>query len=113
MESHVMAALAKLRCLLIEKVGMVASVDLMADQAVLHHGRMLKHERPSFLCMAFVAEFVYRIGFEHRLDIKCPHGIVAIRTFHLSFVNRMMRLLIDLSPYYFMAGIANIGFWSL
>ena len=108
-----MAALAKLRCLFVEKVGVVASVDLMADQAVLHYGRMLKHERPSFLCMAFVAEFVYRIGFEHRLDIKCPHRIVAIRTFHLSFIDRMMRLLIDLSPYYFMAGIANIALLGL
>jgi len=59
MESHVVATLAKLRCLFVEKVGMVASMDLMADQAVLYHGRMLKHKRSSFLCMAFVAEFVY------------------------------------------------------
>jgi NADH:ubiquinone oxidoreductase subunit D len=113
MESHVMAALAELRCLFVEKVGMVTSVDLMADQAVLYHGRMLKHKRPSLLCMAFVAEFVYRIGFEHLLDAECPHRIMAIRAFYLSFIDRMMRLLIDLSPYSLMAGIANIGLLGL
>jgi hypothetical protein len=59
MESHVVATLAELRCLFVKEVGMVTPMGLMADQAVLCYGRMLKHEGPSFLCMAFVAEFVY------------------------------------------------------
>jgi len=56
-----MAILANQRHLLGQKLRMVASMGLMADQAVLCHRDMLPHEGPSFFCMAFVAELIDRI----------------------------------------------------
>jgi hypothetical protein len=61
MLAGVMAALAKKRHLSDKKLGVIAPVGFMAGKAVLGHGRMLPHERPSFLCVAFVTELIDRI----------------------------------------------------
>jgi hypothetical protein len=108
MERHVMAALAELRRFFVEKVGMVASMDLMANQAVLYHGRMFKRKRSSFLCMAFVAEFIHGISLYHRLDVERSHRIVATRAFQLALSDGMMGLFIGLSSDSLVASEAEV-----
>ena len=96
---------------------MVASMGLVADEAILLHRRMLPHERSSLLRVAPVTEFIDGIGPEHLtrtrsdpcaeavhgLGHKAAHRIVAARAGKLLvadklFVDRMARLLVRLSP---------------
>jgi hypothetical protein len=70
------------------------------------------HERPSFLGMALVTEFVDRT----RLDLggaKTSMVFVAIRAFHFSFPNRMVGSPILLGPDALMAEIAEVRLRSL
>jgi hypothetical protein len=50
---------------------------------------MLPHEGTSFFCVAFVAEFVDRIGFYH-LCAKTAMRIMAIIAHYFSFFDRVM-----------------------
>ena len=76
MPADVMTALAKLRCVADEKLRMIAAVRGMAIQAIFIDRGMLEHERPSFLRMALVAQFIYRIGF----DLFVTEGAMGIVT---------------------------------
>jgi hypothetical protein len=88
-----MAALAKLWRFSHKHVIVVAPVDLMAIQAVLHNRRMLKSERPSFFSMAFKTEIVDRISLYHLLS-KTAMRVMTACTTHPSFLYRMMGLLV-------------------
>jgi hypothetical protein len=60
----------------------------MTVQTILFNRGMLPHEGTSFFCVAFVAEFVDRIGFYH-LCAKTTVRIMAVMASCLSFFNRM------------------------
>jgi len=78
---------------------MVASMDVMAVQAILSNRGVLECIGTPLFRMAFVTKFVYRIGLDHCLAIiGRTHSIVAVRTGDLSLFDRMMRLFIGLSP---------------
>jgi hypothetical protein len=86
-----MTALTKKGHFPIQKLAVVASVGLMADETILFYGRMFPQERPSLLGVAFVAKFIDRIRPEHltrtgpnpcaktihRFSHKAAHGIMA------------------------------------
>ncbi len=112
-----MAALTKKGDLPAQKLAMVASMGLVADEAILLYRRMFPHERSSLLGVALVTEFIDGIRPEHLtrtrsnpcaeavhgLGHKAAHRIVAARAGKLLvaaklFVNRMARLLVRLSP---------------
>jgi len=94
-----MAALAQERYLSRQKPRMVASMDLMANQAILLNRGMLEGKGTSLFRMAFITKLVYGVGLDHCLAIiRGTHGIVAARTGDLSLSDRMMRLFIGLSP---------------
>ena len=86
-----MTALAELWRSADQELGMIAAVWRMAIQTIFLHRRMLKHERPPLLRMAFVAQFIYRIGFDLFVT-EGAMGIVTTRTFNQPLFNRMMRL---------------------
>ena len=89
--SRDMAALTKKGHFPIQKLAMVAPMGLVADETILFHRRMLPHEWPSLLGVAFIAQFIDRIRPEHltragpnlcaeaihRFAHKASHGIVA------------------------------------
>lgn len=76
-----MAALAKKRHFSDQKLGMVASMDLVTIQTVLRNGRMLESIGPSLVGMAFVTKVVNRVGPDHRLNVGGAHRIMATRAF--------------------------------
>ena len=91
MLAKIMAALAKLRRIADQKLGMVAAVRRMTVQAIFRDGRMVEHERPSLLSVTFKTEFVYCVC----LDLMVAKGavrIMAAGAFDQSFLDRMMRL---------------------
>jgi hypothetical protein len=59
MSWRLMATLAKERHFSDQKLGMIASVDLVTIQAVLRNRRMLEGKGASLLGMAFVTKLVY------------------------------------------------------
>ena len=80
-----------------QKPRMVASMDVMADQAILLNRGMLECIRTPLFRMAFITKLVNGIGLDHRLAvIRGTHGIVAARTGDLSLFDRVMRLFICL-----------------
>jgi hypothetical protein len=103
-EFNIVAALAELWHSLVKKHGMVAAMDLMADETALLNRRMGPDLRPSFFCVALVAELIYCIGLYHFITAKgivcavaghgqgteCPHGIMAVCAFHSALSNRMV-----------------------
>ncbi len=92
-----MAALTKERYPSHEKPRMVASMDLMTDQAILRNRGVLEGIGTPLFRMAFITKFGYRIGLDHRLAIiRRTHRIVAVRTGDPSLFDRMMRLFIGL-----------------
>ena len=91
MPARVMAALAELRCLADQKLGMITAVRRVATQTIFCHRRMLEHERPSFLRVAFVAQFIDRIGFD-LFVAKGSVGIVTAGTLDQTLFHRMMGL---------------------
>ena len=93
MNSDIMAALAKLRRFSHQHVIVVAPVNLMAVQAVLHNWRVFPPEGSSFFCMAFKTELVDRVGLYHLLS-KTAMRIMTACTTHLSFLYRVMRLFV-------------------
>ena len=97
-EFHIVAALAELGHFLVKEPGMVAAMDLMADKAALLYGRMGPYLRSPLFRMAFVTKIIYGISFYHRLDVKTPVWIVAIVALYLTFSDRVVRLLVRLSP---------------
>jgi hypothetical protein len=76
-----MAALAKERHFSDQKLGMIASMNLVTIQAVLGNRRMLEGIGPSLVGMAFVTKVVYRVGPDHRLNVRGAHRIMATRAF--------------------------------
>jgi hypothetical protein len=113
MASNVVAALAEEGYLSNQKLQMVTPMNLVAEEAVLRDRRMFEGKGPSFFGMAFVAEIVYGIRLYHGLDIRCPHGVVAARTFDLALFDRMMRLLIGLGSDVSMAAKTEVGLAKL
>ena len=79
MACRIMATLAKERHPSGQKPAMITSMNFVAVQAVLWNRHMLKCKGPSLFGMAFITELVYRIGLDHRLDIKGAHRVVATR----------------------------------
>ena len=76
-----MTALAEKRRLRVQELRMVAAMGYMAGQTILLYGGMLPYEGTPLFCVAFIAEFVYRI----RLDHFRPEPtvlIMALGTFH-------------------------------
>ncbi len=111
------AILAQERHLLGQELPMIASVSLMADQAVLIHGGMLPHKRSPFLGVTLKAELIDRIRLQHlirpgsprvaetvdRFNPKSAHRIVAAGAFERlspdkDFIDRMVGLLVCLGP---------------
>lgn len=114
--SRNVAALTKQRHPPIQQFAVVASMGLVADEAILLHRRMLPQEWSSLLGVAFVTEFIDRIRPEHLtcarsnpcaeavhgVGHEAAHRIVAARAGKLLvadklFIDRMARLLVRLS----------------
>jgi hypothetical protein len=99
-----MAALTQERYPSRQKPGMVTSMDVMTDHAILRNRGVLECKRTPLFRMAFITKLVYGIGFDHCLAIiRRTHSIVAARTGDLSLSDRMMRLFIGLRPDVLMA----------
>jgi hypothetical protein len=113
MASDIVAALAKEGHLPYQKLQVVTSVNLVADEAVLWNRGMFKGKGSSLFSMTFITEIVYGIGLDHALDIRCPHGVVAARAPDLPLSNRMMRLLIRLGSDVSMAIKTKVGLSEL
>lgn len=107
-----MAALAKLRRFSHQHIIMIASVHLMAIQAVLHDRGMFPSEGTPFLGVAFITEIVDRIGLYHFFSESAVR-IVTACTAHPSFLYRMMRLLVNQGPYILVAAEAEVGLCRL
>ncbi len=125
------AVLAQERHFLGKELSMIASVGLMADQAVFIHGGMLPHKRSPFFSVTLKAELIDRIRLQHlirpgsprvaiavdRFNPKSAHRIVAAGTLERlspdkDFIDRMMGLLVCLSPDIPMTAEAEIRFGS-
>lgn len=95
------AVLAEERHLLGQKLAMVASVGLMADQTILHHRDMLPHKGPSFFRVAFVAEFIDGIPSQHLIRAGSSrtgiagHGLNAESTHRVVAAGTLERLSSD------------------
>ena len=102
MLAKIMAALAKLRRVADQELGMIAAVRRMTVQTIFRDGRMVEHERPSLLSVTFVTKFVDCVC----LDLMVAKGtvrIMAAGAFDQSLFNRMMRLSGCLRPDILMA----------
>jgi hypothetical protein len=88
----VMAFLAEKRRPRSQELRMVAAMGYMAGQTIFFHRGMLPHEWPALFCVAFEAEFVYRIRLDH-LRPELPVLSVALSAFHEAFFQRVVRLL--------------------
>ena len=91
MPTCVMASLAELGCLEDQQLRMIAPMRCMAIQAIFLDRGMLKHEGPSLLRVAFVAQFIHRIGFD-LFGAEGPMGIVTAGALDQPFFNWMMGL---------------------
>lgn len=123
-----MAALTNQRHLPVQQFAVVASMGLMADEAVLLHRRMLPQKRSSLVGVAFVTELIERIRPQHliragsnpcaeathRFGHKTAHRIVATGTGELLmadklFIDRMAGLFVRLGTDSLMAFKTEVG----
>jgi hypothetical protein len=74
MLAKIMAALAQLRRVTDQELGMIAAMRCMTVQTIFFDRRMLKHERPSLFRVTFITEFVDCI----RFDLFIAEGAVWI-----------------------------------
>jgi len=92
-----------------QQAGIGAAVGLMAIEAILYDGRVLKNERTSVLGVAIKAEFF--IGKPlYQLGRSSPVRVVATRAVHFSFAQGMMRKLQLRADLLFMTGKARIPY---
>src|SRR6266567_1624909 len=66
------------------------AMRVMAEAAVLAHGRMLEQEWPALFGVALVASVVDRIAAQHRLGVGSVR-IMTIRAHHLALADRHVR----------------------
>ena len=82
-------------------------MGLMAIEAILHDGRVLKNERTSVLGVTIKAEFF--IGKPlYQLGRSSPVRVVATRAVHFSLARGMMRKFVLRADLLFMTGSARI-----
>ena len=89
--------------------GIGAAVGLMAIEAILHDGRVLKKERTSVLGVTVEAKFsggnsLYELG------RSSPVRVVATRAVHFSLARGMMRKFVLRANLLFMTGSARIPY---
>ncbi len=87
--------------------GIGAAVGLMAIEAILQDGRVLKNERTSVLGVTIEAKFsggnsLYQLG------RNSPVRVVATRAVHFSLAHGMMRKFVLGANLLFMTGIARL-----
>jgi hypothetical protein len=112
MTAGLVTALTELRGLSHKQAPVVASVDFMAIQAVFFNRRMLEPERSPLFSMAFIAELVDGVGPDH-LRSEAAVGIMAVRAFYPTLLNRVMGLFVRLQPDVLMAVEAELRLFSL
>jgi hypothetical protein len=93
----VMTGLADFGRLVGEEFGMITPMRDVTGQAVFLDGRVFPEEGPPPFRMALVAEFVCGIRRDH-LGAESAMNVMAIRTFYLSFSDRVVRLPVLLGP---------------
>ena len=89
--------------------GIGAAVRLMAIEAILHDGRVLKEERTSVLGVTFEAKF-FGGNSLYELGRSSPVRVVATRSVHLSLAQGMMRKFVLGANLLFMTGSARIRY---
>ena len=87
--------------------GIGAAVGLMAIEAILHDGRVLKKEWTSVLGVTAEAKF-FSGNFPYELGGSSPVRVVATRAVHFSLARGMMRKFVLGANLLFMTGIARI-----
>jgi hypothetical protein len=87
--------------------GIGAAVGLMAIEAILHDGRVLKKERTPVLGVAIEAKFPGGNSLDE-LGRNSPVGVVATGAVHLAFPHGMMREFVLGPDLLFMTGSAGI-----
>lgn len=92
-----------------QQAGICAAVGLMAIEAILHDGRVLKNERTSVLGVTVEAKFsggnsLYELG------RSSPVRVVATRAVHFSLAHGMMRKFVLGANLLFMTGNARIRY---
>ena len=87
--------------------GVGAAVGLMAIEAILHDGRVLKNERTSVLGVTIEAKFFGGNSLDE-LGRSSPVRVVATRAVHFSLACGMMRKFVLGANLLFMTGIAGI-----
>ncbi len=80
----------------------------MAIEAILLDRRMLVKIRASFFRVAFITEFVDRIGFQHFVG-KLPVRVMAVNACYFVFPDRMVGLLASHGLYVLVALKADFG----
>jgi hypothetical protein len=106
-----MARLAQERRTHLQHAFRCGSMRVVTYRTIFTDGLVVMYERPAFLHMAGVAGFIHAIAF-HEFGTHGAMRIMAIRTTHLSFGNRMMRSTVDLRTLFLVAGKANLGLGS-
>jgi hypothetical protein len=112
MEAIVMTVLAELRSPAAQEFVVIAAVGNMTIQAILIHRRMGPHKGAPFLGMALITKFIDGIPLELG-GAKTSMGLVAVRAFHFSFPDRMVRGPFLLRPYTLMTEIAEVRLGGL
>jgi len=93
----------------LQQGGIGAAVGLMAIEAILHDGRVLKNERTPVLGVTIKAKFPGGNSLDE-LGRSSPVGVVATGAVHLAFPHGMMRKFVLSPNLLFMAGIARIRY---
>ncbi len=83
----------------------------MAIQAILLYRRVLVHVRTSFFRVAFIAEFIHRIGRQHFI-VKRAMRVVTVTASDLAFLDGMVGLLVHHGFDVPVALKAHFGFFS-
>jgi hypothetical protein len=92
--------------------GIGAAVGLMAIEAILHDGRVLKKERTSVLGVTIEAKFSSGNSL-YELGRSSPVRVVATRAVHFSLTHGMMRKFVLRANLLFMTGSARIRYGYL
>jgi len=95
-----------------QQAGIGAAVGLMAIEAILHDGRVLKNEGTPVLGVTIEAKFSGGNSLDE-LGRSSPVRVVATRAVHFSLTRGMMRKFVLRAHLLFMTGIARIGYGYL
>jgi hypothetical protein len=94
---------------LFQQGGIGAAVGLMAIEAILHHGRVLKNEGTPVLGVTIEAKFSSGNSL-YELGGSSPVRVVATRAVHFSLAHGMMRKFVLRAHFRFMTGNARIRY---